>query len=185
MNCGIALNSGSIVCSSVSTQKGTILKTIVVDFLNFLNRRSYRHSLVFFCVGPCIPTLLNGKIGNKGMKTVSSEVTYVNSITKNKLKQHKVPMTGDSFLRGIRKNVELSLSNKSDIYSMVKPGCELNTLLESANSVLGSLTQRDIILICGGSNDFNYDKGESIIDHIMEFIKTNKHTNIVLTNVPI
>jgi len=27
----------------------------------------------------------------------------------------------------------------------------------------------------------NADKGESIIDHIMEFIKT--HTNIVLTNV--
>jgi len=94
-------------------------------------------------------------------------------------------MIGDSFLRGIRENVELSLSNKFGVYSMVKPGCELNTLLESANSVLGSLTQRDIILNCGGSNDFNTDKGESIIDHIMEFIKTNNHTNIVLTNVPI
>jgi len=68
---------------------------------------------------------------------------------------------------------------------MVKLGCELNTLLESANSVSGSLTQRDVILICGSSNDFNTDKGESIIDHIMEFIKTNNHTNIVLTNVPI
>ena len=67
---------------------------------------------------------------------------------------------------------------------MVKPSCELNTLHESANSVLGSLTQRDIILICGGSNDFNADKGESIIDNIMEFIKRNNHTNIVLTNVP-
>jgi hypothetical protein len=42
------LNIGSIVCSCVSTQKGTILKAIVVDFLNLLNRKSYRHSLVFF-----------------------------------------------------------------------------------------------------------------------------------------
>jgi hypothetical protein len=48
MTCGIALNVGSIVCSCVSTQKGTILKAIVVDFLNLLNRKSYRHSLVFF-----------------------------------------------------------------------------------------------------------------------------------------
>jgi len=79
---------------------------------------------------------------------------------------------GDSFLRGIRENVELSLSNKFGIYNTVKPGCELHTLLESANSVLGGLTQRHIILICGSSNDFNTDKGESIIDHIMEFIKT-------------
>ena len=97
-----------------------------------------------------IPTLLNGKVGNKSMKRVSCEVTYVNSITKNKLRRYKVTMIGDSFVGGIRENVELSLSNKFDIYSMVKPGCELNTLLESANSVLRSLTQRDIILICGG-----------------------------------
>ena len=69
------------------------------------------------------------------MKTVSSEMTFVNCITKNKLKQYKVTMIGDSFHRGIRENVELSLSNKFDIYSMVKPGCELNALLESANTV--------------------------------------------------
>jgi len=47
MNCGTALNIGSITCSCVSTQKGTILKVIVVDFLNLLNRKSYRHRLVF------------------------------------------------------------------------------------------------------------------------------------------
>ena len=50
MTCGITLNIGSIICSCVSTQKGTILKVIVVDFLNLLNRKSYRHSLVFFFV---------------------------------------------------------------------------------------------------------------------------------------
>jgi len=31
---------GSIVCSCVSTQKGTILKANVVDFLNLLSRKS-------------------------------------------------------------------------------------------------------------------------------------------------
>jgi hypothetical protein len=63
-------------------------------------------------------------------------------------------MIGDRFFRGIRKNVELSLNNKFDIFSIVKPGCDLNTLLESAKSVLGSLTHKDAILICGGSDDF-------------------------------
>jgi hypothetical protein len=52
MTCGIAMNIGSIVCSCVSAQKRTILKAIVVDFLNLLNKRSYRHILVFFSVGP-------------------------------------------------------------------------------------------------------------------------------------
>ena len=67
---------------------------------------------------------------------------------------------------------------------MVKPGCELNNLLESAKSVSGSLTQNDIIFICGGSNNFNFDKDVSIIDH-MEFTKTNNHINILLANVPV
>jgi len=48
------LNIGSIEWSCVSTQKGTILKAVLVDFLNLLNRKSYWHSLVFFCVGPRI-----------------------------------------------------------------------------------------------------------------------------------
>jgi hypothetical protein len=48
MTCGIALNISSIICSYVSTQKGTILKAIIVYFLRLLNRRSYRHSLALF-----------------------------------------------------------------------------------------------------------------------------------------
>jgi len=65
---------------------------------------------------------------NKNIQTVSSEVTYVNSITENKLRQHKLKIIGDSSLGGIREYVELSLSNKFGIYSMVKPGCELYSL---------------------------------------------------------
>jgi hypothetical protein len=39
--------------SAVSTLKETVLKAIVFDSLNLLNKKSYRHSLVFvFCVGP-------------------------------------------------------------------------------------------------------------------------------------
>ena len=132
-----------------------------------------------------IPTLLNGKTGKKSMKTVSSVVTHVNSATRNKLRQRKVTMIGDSFLRRIRENVELSLSSKVGIFSMFKPGCDLNTLLETANNISGSLTQKDVILICGGSNDFKIGKDGPVIEHIVEFIKTNNHTNIVLTNVPV
>jgi len=100
-----------------------------------------------------IPTLRNGEIENKSMKTVSSEVTYKNSGIKKKFRQHKVTLIGDSLLRGIRENVELSLSNKFGIYSMLKPGCRLNTLLESANRASGSLTHKDVVFICGGTND--------------------------------
>jgi hypothetical protein len=121
------------------------------------------------------------------MKTASSDARYMNSGIKKKFRQHKVTLIGDSFLRGIRENVELSHNNKFGIYSMLKPGCNLNTLLQSANRSSGSLTDKDVIFICCAANDFNSDKTEPTIDHtgIMEFIKSNNHTNIVLANVSI
>ena len=57
-------------------------------------------------------------------------MTYKNNVIKNKFRQHKVTMIGDSLLRGIRENVELSQSNKFSTYSMVKAGCELKTLFD-------------------------------------------------------
>jgi hypothetical protein len=94
-------------------------------------------------------------------------------------------MAGEQILRGIRDNVDLSLSNKFSTYSMVKPGGDLKTILESANSAAESLTLKDVIVICGGSNDFDLDEIEPTTDYIREFIKTYNHTNIVLTKVPI
>jgi len=44
-----SLNIGSIVCSYVSTLKGTILKAILVDFLNLLNRVTSTVSFFFLC----------------------------------------------------------------------------------------------------------------------------------------
>jgi hypothetical protein len=107
------------------------------------------------------------------------------SAAKKKPIQPNIMMIGDSFLRGIRDIVELSLSDKFGVYSMVKPGCKLNTRLESAKSVVGRLTHKDAILICGGSNDLNNNNNASVIKDITEFNKVNNHTNIILASVPV
>jgi hypothetical protein len=132
-----------------------------------------------------IPIVLNGKIENKNSKVQVSEVTYKNKVKERKSEEHKVVMIGDSFLRQIRENVDLSLSSKYSTYSIVKPGCELDSLLESANRTAEVLTQKDIIVICGGSNDHNSNKAKSVIHGIREFIEKHNHTNIILANVPI
>jgi hypothetical protein len=119
-----------------------------------------------------IPTLINGTANNKNSKTVSSERICGNNVSKNKLSQHTVSMIGDSFLRGIRDNVDLSLSNKFNTYSMVKPGGDLKTILESAKYAAENLTLEDVIVICGGSNDFSLEQAEPTTDHIREFVKT-------------
>lgn len=49
MICTIALNSSIIICSCVYTQKGTTLRVITNDFLNYVvNKKRYRISLFIF-----------------------------------------------------------------------------------------------------------------------------------------
>jgi hypothetical protein len=73
-------------------------------------------------------------------------------------------MISDSFLRGITGNVELSQHDNFGTFSLVKPRCKLKTLPETKNSAAESLTQKYLIVICGGSNDFNLDKVEATTD---------------------
>ena len=42
-----------------------------------------------------------------------------------------------------------------------------------------------MICICGGANDFNSDMEGPNVSNILEFIQSNKHTNVVFTNVPL
>jgi len=78
MICRIALNSGSIICSCVLTQKGTVLKVTVVDFLNFLNRKSYRHSLVFFVSDHIFPPVLH-QTSQRTAKCITTNIS-VNTV---------------------------------------------------------------------------------------------------------
>jgi hypothetical protein len=94
-------------------------------------------------------------------------------------------MIGDSFLRGIRENVELSTSNSFGIYSFLQPGGDLDTILQSAYIASEGLTHKDLICVCGGANDFNSVTEGPSIDNILEFIQSNKHTNVIFTNVPL
>ena len=87
-------------------------------------------------------------------------------------------MIGDSFLRGIRDNVELSTSDSFGIYSFLHPGCELDTILQAADKASKNLTHKDLIYVCGGTNDFNSDSEGPNVYNILEFIQSNKHTNV-------
>jgi hypothetical protein len=70
ITCGTALNIGSIVCSCVC-----ILKAIIVNFLNLLNRKIYRNSLFFSSHTSYIRTPLRGN--NINYKNTIIEKVYI------------------------------------------------------------------------------------------------------------
>jgi hypothetical protein len=136
--------------------------------------------------GFCIPTILNGKIEVRNLGVTLNKVNNKNGkIKTQKIKQHKVMLIGDSFLRGIRDNVELSTSDKFGIYSCIHPGGNLDTILQSAYKASENLTLNDLIYVCGGTNDFNSDSEGPNVDSIQEFLQSSKHTNVIFADVPL
>jgi hypothetical protein len=132
-----------------------------------------------------IPTLLNGKVEYKHSNVIQDKGFCVYHMQKEKSEQYQVVMVGDSFLNRIRDNVDLSLNSKCSTYSLVKPGSDLKTLLDSANSTVGTLSPNDVIVVCGGSNDFNQNNVRPAITCIRDFLVRHNQTNVIIANVPI
>jgi hypothetical protein len=81
-------------------------------------------------------------------------------------------------------NLKPLLSNNYDFYSVVKPGSSATELMESAKEQVSQLSHDDLIVICSGTNDYELHGFSQTFHNIVNFVKSNNHTNIILINVP-
>jgi lysophospholipase L1-like esterase len=93
-------------------------------------------------------------------------------------------MFGDSFFRGSAENVRTFLSEKCDVFSVVKPGADLSELTQSMKNEVLTLTYTDTLVLGGGSNDLDKYKSKTALKLTTEFVKSNNHTNIILLSIP-
>jgi hypothetical protein len=47
-----------------------------------------------------------------------------------------------------------------------------------------NLTKSDVVVVCGGSNDVSKNNSNIALEHILNFIKDNNNTNIILLSMP-
>jgi hypothetical protein len=99
-------------------------------------------------------------------------------------KKHKIILIGDSHIKGYASNLKSLLSNNYDFFIIFKPGSTTNELMESAKKEINQLPLDDAIIICSGTNDYEPNKFSLTHHNIMNFVKSNDHTNIILINVP-
>ena len=71
------------------------------------------------------------------------------------------------------------------MYSVAKPGYSSSELKETAKEEISQLSHEDVIVIFGGTNDYELKEFSLILQNITNFIQANKHTNIFLMNVPL
>jgi lysophospholipase L1-like esterase len=99
-------------------------------------------------------------------------------------KNQKMLIIGDSHARLWAQNVKSQIKENFYVQGLVKPGAGVDILVTTANSDIASLTKDDVVIICGGANDVAKNNAKTALKHIRNFVNSNKHTNIIVTNVP-
>ena len=99
-------------------------------------------------------------------------------------KDQKILIIGDSHTRLWTQNVKSHIKENFLVQGLVKPGAGVDVLVTTANSDIASLTKNDVVIICGGANDVAKNNAKMALNHIGNFVKSNNHTNIIVTNLP-
>ena len=146
-----------------------------------------------------IPTLIDGVVsGNLNAKldhsyrdSIANRVSVlrkaINLCKKNEhpiSRKHKIILIGDSHIKGHGCNLKLLLSSNYKIYSIAKPGSKTSVLGNTAKEEISHLSHKDATVICCGSNDCDFNNFSTTVQNITNFVQANKHTNIILLNVP-
>ena len=65
-------------------------------------------------------------------------------------RRKKILILGDSHKRGLAE-VQMNIGKDFAVEAMVKPGANIEAILDSTNSVVSNLTEHDVCIIWGGT----------------------------------
>jgi hypothetical protein len=116
----------------------------------------------------------------------SDSEPLVNMCTKpsSQIKEHKIVLIGHSHAKDCRVRVKNLVNDKCDISHFVKLGSGADILTKSAKNDVRNLTKSYVIVFWGGANDVSKNNSMIGLSHIINFIKDNTHTSIIVLSVP-
>jgi hypothetical protein len=97
--------------------------------------------------------------------------------------QHRLIMVGNSHIKGMAANIK-PLLEIFEVCGLVKPGSNSNSLVTTTSHDIENLTDKDILLVCFGSNDLGVTQPNKILQNIMNFTSGCNRTNIILVKIP-
>ena len=71
-----------------------------------------------------------------------------------------------------------------DVQGYTNPGAGLSAIIISAKRSIRQLSKQDVVVVWGGSKDVGKNETKQSISCVKDFVETNKHTNIILMEVP-
>jgi methyl coenzyme M reductase subunit C-like uncharacterized protein (methanogenesis marker protein 7) len=120
---------------------------------------------------------------------VVKEVNKINSVNVNsnmsfKERKHKVVILGDSHLRVSVMSIKDHLNNNFEVTGFTKLGSGVGQTMHKSVMEYTTLTENDVIVFNGGSNDVNVKNLKLALVQITKFIQVNNNTKIIVLGIP-
>ena len=125
---------------------------------------------------------MNGVVGDKKIKKTRG-VAKTNARMQN-IKKHKAILIGDSRARGCAEKLSSYLGDTYEVIGYVSPNTGLEVITDSAKEEFEQLTQNDIVIVCGGTNNISKNESNKGLRHVTQFVQNKRNTNVILMNAP-
>jgi hypothetical protein len=90
----------------------------------------------------------------------------------------------DSHTRGMATELQHNLDKNYIVQGIVKLGADLEVMLHSNMKGCKNLTNKNILIIWGGTKDVSKNRSGKGLSQIRKFIKMNFNTNVILLSLP-
>jgi hypothetical protein len=101
-----------------------------------------------------------------------------------KKKQRKVIIMGASHARGCATAVSHLLNNDSEVLGFVNPGTGMKYIKDTSRVKLQQLTKKDVVVLLGSTTDIVGNSSAVGMKHLLEFVISANHTNVILMSAP-
>jgi lysophospholipase L1-like esterase len=101
-----------------------------------------------------------------------------------KKKKHKVILIGDSHARGCAEKLSNYLGNACEVTGYVSPNTGLDVITNSAKEEIDQLTQKDVVIVCGGTNYISKNESNKGLRYVTQFVQNKRSTNVIIMNAP-
>jgi hypothetical protein len=99
-------------------------------------------------------------------------------------KEHKVVLLDDSHVKGLATRLNDILKTNFEVTGYAKPNTKVKTLINPVPAYVSKLTNKDVIIFMGGSNDIDDNCIERSLSDTQQFVTKIGHTNIIMGEIP-
>ena len=99
-------------------------------------------------------------------------------------RKKRILLIGDSHMRGCASKLGEYLGPAYEVTGTIMPGSRLQNVTKLARNEIARLSNRDAVIIWGGSNDVSRNETNKGLKHLNEFVNQRKNTNVMIVTAP-